>query len=1152
MTRILTTICCALALWVLTARAARADAKLYAHSSALAEGRWVKVRVADDGIYKLTYDQLRAMGFADPAKVSVHGYGGYILDEDFSHGGYVDDLPATPVYRGADYILFYGRGPIKWTYDRKAGTFTHEVNPYATHGYYFVTDATPTADAGTTSADVTAARDVTVFDDHLLHEVDREFLQKLGQTGSGRDLFGESFSSTLSQTFPFSVPGITGEEGKVTLRFVAYTGVTGAGTVTLAIDGTQLLRGTIPFDNETYTKAHEYVGTSSWRGEKSEAPKVTVAYDKAAAANSFLDYIRLQVRRTLRAYDAPFTFFRDLTSMRSASRFVISGATEAMIVLDVTHPQRVSRMATRRDGSALTFSIPASGDTLREFVLIDPTKTFPTPETVGAVTAQNLHALPQTDMVILSPPAFLSEAERLAAKHRTKRDSISVTIVTPEQVYNEFSSGTPDATAIRRFMKMFYDRRSSESDAPKYLLLFGDGSHDNRQLSSAWKGIDMTNFLLTYQSHFSLGGNWTGGGEEHETFVTDDYFGFLDDGEGSRIGTCNLRLGIGRFPVRTVTQARAAVNKVVGYIDNPSFGAWKNNLCFIGDDGNSTDGYKTRHMSDANRLSQFVEQNYPEYINHRLLFDAYKKSSSGGGGSGAYPDVVTALRNLQREGTMLINYNGHGNAQALSDEHVITQSMIQQYTYSHLPLWITASCDFTPFDHTVTSAGEDVFLNEKSGGIALITTSRVAYDEPNFNMNGILLEQLFKRRADGRRATLGEALMGMKNGYLSYLNRCFVLIGDPALTLSFPTYGIRVTEINGKSVTEGTVNLRALDRVTIKGEVIGLDSARLTDFNGALTAVVLDSEKEITTLNNNRTGHTYTYTDYPNTIHRGNTVVTNGQFTLSFTVPADISYSNRNGKMSLYAYDAAQQREANGAYRRYTVGGTATQIERDTVGPDIRLLYLNDSTWSEGDKTNETPFFVAHVRDASGINITGSSVGHDITLTIDNNPALSYNLNSYYADRTDVAGEGVVRFSIPRLAEGTHTAEFKVWDIFNNSTTRTFTFQVEKGLRPSITELRAGPVPARDQVTFYLDHNRPESRMEVTIGVYDLAGRLQWQHTEQGSSELFHAYTVTWDLTNGRGARLRPGIYIYRAAIHTAGSSEATRAQKMVILGTKN
>lgn len=1148
MTRILTTLCCAIVLWTMTAGGARADAGLYARSSALAEGRWVKIRVPDDGIYKLTYAELRAMGFADPAKVSVHGYGGWIHDEDFSLNTYIDDVPATAIYRGADYILFYGRGPVKWNYNRSSKAFVHENNPYAMHGYYFVTDATPTNDMGTTASATDAARVVNTFDEHLLHEVDREFLQKLGQTGSGRELFGESFASTLSQTFPFSVPGITADDGRVTLRFVAYTGVTGAGTVTLSIDDTQLLRSTIPHDDRIYTKARDYVGTATWSGAKSEAPKVTVTYDKVAE-NSFLDYIRLQAKRTLRAYGNAYTFFRDIESMSSATRFVIDGATSQMAVFDVTDALRVSRMETRMDGSAMTFSIAASGNSLREFAVVDLSKSFPTPETVGTVTAQNLHALPQTDMVILAPPAFLSEAERLAAKHRTKHDSISVVVVTPEQVYNEFSSGTPEATGIRRFMKMLYDRRTSAADAPKYLLLFGDGSHDNRQLSASWKGIDMTNFLLTYQTRFSLGGNWSFGGKDNETYVTDDYFGFLDDGEGAELDTCHLRLGIGRFPVRSVGQARAAVNKVINYIDNPSYGAWKNDLCFIGDDGNSGDGYKTTHMRHSNTLSQYVEQNHPEYINHRLFFDAYKKSSSGGGGSGAYPDVVTAIRNIQREGTMLINYNGHGNAQSLSDEHVITQSMIQQYTYSHLPLWITASCDFTPFDHTVTSAGEDVFLNEKSGGIGLITTSRVAYDEPNFNMNLLLLRHLFSRRSDGRRPTLGEVMMEMKNGYPSYLNRCFVLIGDPALTLAFPGYKIRVTEVNGQPVTDATtVNFRALDRVTVTGEVLGMDSAVMTNFNGTLTAVVLDSEKEITTLNNNRTGKTYTYTDYPNTIYRGNTTVSGGRFTLSFIVPADISYSNRNGKMSLYAYDATNNHEANGAFRRYTVGGTATDIERDTVGPEIRALYLNDSTWRNGDDTNETPFFVARLWDKSGVNITGSSIGHDIMLTIDNNPTLSYSLNSYYTNRPEAAGEGVVRFSIPRLPTGLHTAEFKVWDIFNNSTTRTFTFRVVEGLKPFITELRAGPVPARDRVTFYLEHNRPESRMDVTIDVYDLTGRLQWQHTESGSSELFRAYTVTWNLTNGSGARLRPGVYIYRAAIRTAGSSEATRAQKMVIL----
>ncbi|PNE29409.1 hypothetical protein BHU09_01765 [Tannerella sp. oral taxon 808] len=1148
MTRILSAICCAIILWATAATNVRADAAAgrYARSSALAEGRWVKIRVPDDGIYKLTYAELRAMGFADPAKVSVHGYGGWILDEDFSRNTYIDDLPATPIYRATDYILFYGRGPVKWSYDSKSGLFSHENNPYAMHGYYFVTDATPTVDMGTTASSTNATRETNTFDEHLLHEVDREFLQKLGQTGSGRELFGESFASTLSQVFPFSVPGITADEGRVTLRFVAYTGVTGAGNVTLSIDGTQLLNGTIPANNRTYTKACEYVGTGTWSGTKSEAPKVTVTYNKAAAANSFLDYIRLQARRRLQSYGKGYTLFRDGGSMRRSTRFVVSGATSQMLVFDVTNPQRVSRMQTHIDGAQLSFSIPASGDSLREFALVDPSKSFPTPETVGPVATQNLHALPQTDMVILAPPTFLSEAERLAMKHRTKRDSISVVVVTPEQVYNEFSSGTPEATAIRRFMKMFYDRRTSAADAPKYLLLFGDGAHDNRQLSSAWKAIDMKNFLLTYQTRFSLGGDWEIDGEMHETYVTDDYFGFLDDGEGARIGTCHLRLGIGRFPVRTLSQARAAVNKVISYIDNPSYGAWKNNLCFIGDDGNASDSYRTDHMDNAYVLAKSVEQSHPEYIAHKILFDAYKKSSSGGGGTGAYPDVVTAIRNLQREGTMLINYSGHGNAQTLSDEHVITQSMIQQYTYTHLPLWITASCDFTPFDHTVTSAGEDVFLNEKSGGIGLITTSRVAYAGPNFRFNELLMKYLFNRR-NGRRPTIGEVLMDTKNDYAQYYTRCFVLIGDPALTLAFPSYTIRVTEINGQPVTNQSVNFRALDRVTIKGEVLGTDSAVMTDFNGTLTAVVLDSEKEITTLDNNRVGK-YTYIDYPNTIHRGNTAVTGGRFTLSFIVPADISYSKRNGKMSLYAYDATKGREANGAFRRYTVGGTATHIERDTIGPEIRQLYLNDSTWRDGDDTNETPFFVARLWDKSGVNITGSSIGHDITLKIDNNPTLTYSLNSYYTDRPETAGEGIVRFSIPRLAAGLHTAEFKAWDIFNNSTTRTFTFRVVEGLKPFITELRAGPVPARDRVTFYLSHNRPESRMEVTIQVYDMTGRLQWQHTENGSSELFRAYTVSWDLTSGSGARLRPGVYIYRAAIRTAGSSEATRAQKMVIL----
>ena len=1123
----------------------RADRSLYATSSVLSKGRWVKIRVSDDGIYKLTHSDLKAMGFSDPSKVSIHGYGGWILDEDFSKP-YIDDVPATAIYRGTDYILFYGRGPVKWSYDSHKSLFVHENNPYAMHGYYFVTDATETHDMSTTPSQGNPLRKVTTFDEHLLHEIDREFLQKEGQTGSGRELFGESFTSVLSQNFPFSMPGITSDDGKITLRFVANTGVTGDGTVTLSIDGQQLLHGVIPQSDciYIYTKACEFVGTAVWKGQKSENPKVTVSYNRPSSP-SFLDYIRLQARRILKPYGA-YTFFRDVQSRQEASQFVIRNATSDMVVFDVTDGVKVTRMEASLNGSELSFSIPASHTVVREFVLVDLSKSFPQPEMVGEVTAQDLHALPQTDMVILSPPAFVPEAERLAAAHRRKRDSIHVTVVTPEQVYNEFSSGTPDATAIRRFMKMFYDRRTSEADAPKYLLLFGDGAHDNRQLSTAWKSIDMTNFLLTFQTQQSImGGNYNQ--PDKETYVTDDYFGFLRDGSGSDIGRSYVDLGIGRFPVRTVNQAKAIVDKVVRYIETPAYGSWKNQLCFIADDGSSSEHepYAKDHMEQSYQLTQIIEDNHPEYITNKLFFDAFKKSSKGS--SGSYPDVERNIQKLQRQGVMLINYTGHGNAASLSDEHVITQSMIRQYTYPHLPLWITASCDFTPFDHTTTSAGEDVFLTEKSGGIALITTSRVAFGPPNFAINRLLVANIFKKNK-GKRMTLGDVLKETKNGYRHYFNRCFVLIGDPALSLAYPEYEMNVKEINGNPVSETSVNFKALDRVTVTGEVTGADGAILTNFNGQMTAVVLDSQQEITTLDNNRKGEKFSYKDYPNTIYKGNAIVENGKFTFSFIVPADISYANGPGKMSLYAFDETNALEANGSFLKYTVGGTANPTERDTVKPEIRMLYLNDSTWTDGHDTNETPLFVAKVWDKSGINITGSSIGHDVMLTIDNNPSLSYTLNAYYTNIAGSEGEGIVKFPIPALPEGKHTAEFKIWDIFNNSTTKTFTFNVVKGLKPFLSGLTAGPVPAREKVTFYLYHNRPESKIDATIYVYDLSGRLYWKHQEIGSSDLFKAYTVTWDLTSSDGTRLRPGIYLYRAVIRSGSSAEATLAKKMIIL----
>ena len=739
-------------------------------------------------------------------------------------------------------------------------------------------------------------------------------------------------------------------------------------------------------------------------------------------------------------------------------------------------------------------------------------------------------------MIIIAQPNFTTQAERLAEAHRTK-DNLTVRVVTPESIYNEFSSGTPDATAYRRFMKMFYDRQTSEADAPKYLLLFGDGSFDNRKLTSAWKSVDMSNMLLTYQTENSL---------SSQSYVIDDYFGFLDDADNKKsLQNKKLCLGIGRFPIRTVEQATQMVDKVISYMENRNTGSWKNNLCFMADDGSNTDGFMTEHMEFADQLAGYVESEHPEFLVNKLYYDAYKKDMT----AGTYPDVRSGLQKLLKDGLLLFNYTGHGGTTALSDEKVLTQTDINQFTYTHLPVWVTATCDFTRFDDLNTSAGEDVFLNKSSGGIALFTTVRVAYSRPNFPINDNVIRNLFERN-NGRRRTLGEVMQATKNTLSSVYKLGFCLIGDPAVKIAYPEFGMKVTTVNGQSVDGNSISFKALEKITVEGEVLDASGQLVTDFTGIVNPTVKDSKVTVTCLKNSNKDDSpaFTFTDYPNTIFIGNDSVRNGKFSFTFTVPKDISYSNLQGKMNLYAVDTESGNEAQGNFDNFIVGGTSDTAETDTIGPEIRALYLNDTTFVDGGQVNTTPYFVAELWDKSGVNITGSSVGHDMMLVIDESTVLSYNLNSYYELLPGEDGTGIVKFPIPALEPGKHTAEFWVWDILNNSTVRTFTFEVVEGLKPFLFDVIATPGIAREQVTFHLMHNRPESRMRVGIMVYDLAGRQLWKHEESGTSGLFENYTVSWDLTSG-GARMRPGVYIYRAAISTDNSKDATKARKFIILG---
>lgn len=1099
----------------------------YTPKSVLSEGKFTKIRVRNDGIYQISYDQLRKMGFASPEKVKVYGYGGHLLSQLFGEHP-ADDLPQAPFMHQENSVLLYARGVTSWKLNPTNQYFVREQNFYSEYAYYFLSDR----EDDTVNLPVEASlpptnNKIDTFDAYAIYEKDG-----WNWASTGRELYDDyDYLTGNTRQYSFNLPGITNGQGRIIAEFSAKS--LGSDTsFSLSVNGEEKGKETISgitFEDQYYTKATSASMNLSWIGEKSENTQITITHNRPAGVSGRLNYITLNYTRLLTPGNK-FTTFRSIKSIDRESTFVISGADASTVVWDVTKPSSYKKMEITPDGGNYTFTIPAGE--LREFVTFNPKATFETVEVVGDISNQNLHALTGVDMIILVPDraGFIEQAQRLANVHRDK-DKLTVEIVTATQVYNEFSSGTPDATAYRRLMKMLYDRSSSETDRPKYLLLFGDCSYDNRMLSNKWRAHQPSDFLLCYQSENSL--------IELESYVTDDYFGFLDDGEGAELAEDKLDIGIGRFPVRSVAEAQAAVDKTIAYMENKHAGPWKNTVVYLADDGDDK-----LHMKQAEILASYTEQKHPSFLVNRLYQDAYKRETTATGYS--YKDASKRLLQLFDKGMLLVNFTGHGSTTAWTAENLLTADDIVKLTSPRLPLWITATCDFTRFDDVTTSAGELAFLNAKGGAIALFTTTRVVYASQNSTLNQAFIKNIFSH-PEGKRLRLGDIMRLSKcdtslDGDRNKLN--FSLIGDPALTLAYPDYRIEIDEFAGP-LTEEYPIIKAGSRVTVKGHILTPDGEPAHTFNGTVHPTVFDSEEEVKTLDNLGEG-AFTYNEHNKVLFAGSDVVEQGQFEFTFPVPLDINYSDMQGMLNVYALDVNSLIEAAGHFDRFVVGGTDDTNPSNEEGPRIKL-YLNTYDFVNGGKTNETPMFIAEIEDPDGINTVGNGIGHELSLAIDGSSMLTYSLNDYYTPMPSDYTRGTVRFSIPALAEGRHTLSFRAWDLLNNSNTETLDFEVVKGLRPGIISISCTDSPARDNTTFIVCHDRPGSELDIRISVYDFSGRELWRHTEQAvAAGQYH--NVEWNLCDSSGGKLAPGIYLYRAFVSSGGGKESTKTQKILIL----
>jgi len=1113
----------------------RESRPVHTDQSVLSSGEWYKLSSSQAGIYKISFDDLIDYGLdpstIDPRNIRIYGNGGVMLEESTSKPR-PDDLMENAIWVSGeddghfdpqDYILFYAGGPVTWEYNLFYLKFEQQLNLYSDKVFYFLT--VDELRGKRIPAEPVAAADpdfvITTLDDFTFHEHDSVNLIK-----SGKEWYGEVFNTQAEHEFIFHFPDLVMEKPVYfKANFVARA--TENSTFSIYCNGEYLGDqniGSVQVGSSIYartmtTRIIDFMPDDT-------VLRFRIEYSKPNnTATGWLNYIQLNAKSHLR-FKKGQRSFRDVASSGSGNiaQFNLETQAESIRVWDISNPADILEQQVFSVENGLAIKI--AHDTLREFIAFDGSEFF-SPVFEGEVENQNLHGLTPPNMVILVHPPFLSEAHRLADFHR-QYSHLSVNVVTPGQVYNEFSSGRQDVSAIRDFMKMLYDRNTDDNEL-RYLLLFGDASYDYKD-----RIPEDNNLVPTFQSYESL--------KTASSFVTDDFFGCLDDGEGSNAsGTVDI--GIGRFPVRTQEESRVLVDKVIHYatLSQAVTEKWRNDIYLVADDEDNN-----IHLKQAEELAVIIDSMAAGFNVNKIFLDSYLQQKSPVGDR--YPEASSAIDNAVRQGALIINYTGHGGETGWAYERVLDMPMIMGWdNYDRMPAFVTATCEFSRFDDpALVSAGEWVILNPKGGGIGLFTTTRLAYSQSNSALNKRFYNSAFERDpVTGQYPRMGDLMRHSKTPSSQNIKN-FVLLGDPAIMLAYPYQQVNTSIINNEYSGKETDTLKALSLVTISGQVENMEGNVLENFNGKVYPVVYDKPVLYRTRANDNASKVTDFYIQNKALFQGEFTVTGGRFSFSFVVPRDISYQMGVGKISYYAVDTNTYTDAQG-YTPVYIGGADELSQGDDTGPLISL-YLNDTLFVSGDITTSYPVLMARLYDESGINTVGNGIGHDLTATIDGNTQNPHILNSFFKPDKDTYQSGWVTYPLGKQEPGTHTLSFKAWDIYNNSSQVSITYVIDTLSPLLLKNVLNYPNPFNEGTNFVFTHNKPGSHLEVVIDIFDLYGKFIRSLNYEFTSENLESHPMYWNGKDEGGSSISSGVYIFKVVVMAGKGKTAQATQKMILI----
>ncbi len=1120
-------------------------ANQFAPSSVLADGNWYKIATTTDGVYKLTYQNLIDLGLPQPIKSSdfrLYGNGGAMLPEANAAFRY-DDLIENAVFindqgdgylNPGDYILFYGQSPTKWNYNQTDSTFKHIKNLYSDTTYYFVTMKSGSPKRIAPYPVISSVPDITVnaSDYYGAHELD-----SLNLINSGKQWVGEVFDQALTHNFTYVIPNVD-KTRLMHIDFSVYARSLVESAFQITINGNTTIDTILPIDGNINSDFAKIQINSMKFIPLSDTLNIHIAYDKPQDASiAWLDYFEINATQHLNFFGNQLLFRNEASIGQTISQFDINNSGGSFRVWLPKENGDISEMNLTNVSGVASFK--AYTDSLLNFIAFDENNTFP-PSLIGNLPNQNLHASPQADLVIVTHPDFVAQANAIADFHRNN-DNMNVIVATTKQVYNEFSSGKQDVAAIRDFVRMVYSRSGSDTTHRlKYLLLLGDGSYDMKN-----RVAPNSNFIPTWQTDNSL--------LPTSSYVSDDFFGMLDSLEGVDLAG-NLDIGIGRLPVASVNDANVLVQKIIRYgtkkdlLPNSyennlisNYNPWRNEVCIIADD---EDG--NLHLKQAEKLCVVLDSLNRNVNIHKIYLDAFKQVYTPQGDK--YPDVNDAVNKMISKGALMINYIGHGGENGLAAEGILTMGDIGKYdNFYCLPVFVTATCEFSRYDNPAfVSAGEKILLNPNGGGIALFSTTRVAYAHANEIVNRNLIKTAFTKNLNDK-IRFGDIVKQSKNLCAPgvYMQN-FTLLGDPALSLAIPEFKVVTQNVSVDTTKSVSDTLHNEDVITISGFISDNAGNKQTWYNGKIYPTVFDKPTNCNTMANDPgLSYVQSFTQQQTILYKGNVSVVDGEFSFSFFVPKDISFADGYGKITYYAKNA--DFDAGGVTDSLCFINNGVLNNPDILGPDI-ALYMNDRSFISDGETDSQPLLLAFLHDTSGINSCGINLGHEIVAVLDDEMNNPFYLNDNYIQNPDTYTSGETSYRFSGLSSGEHKITLKAWDLLDNSSEKDITFRVLGASGMNLGGVYNYPDPVSDYTYFYIEHNLSDNMMFLKIVVYDITGKAATEIDRDIIPGEYLPIKVYWNACSTNGERLSKGFYTYTITLSDDNGKIRQQSEKLIII----